>query len=400
MAIDPNTGIDPQNPFDLPVGGTTAVKAPSPLKGAPGTAPPPAGFDQQFTSAGPLPVGTMPMAPQAPGPDFTFPDSLPTGGVPTPPTIPPTPKDDTASSNNTGTDQTSDDPVAAVFPGGLNQQSFQQSVQSFGLPSAKSLNAWWAAHEAELTAAGWTYVPHHNDPSIVGPDGQEWDMIFGAGGSGARWDMHKKGVGGDDLQSSIADAFGGAGNFQAPQAQMPQLQPGQQAFQDQLRQQIMQLLSEAGQSPSIDDPFLRNQQQGFDRSLDRQLEKFQIEQAERLNAQGLGSSGAADVGLEGFQQQQGEASANNAATLVGNELTRRRQELVQGLALAGQIGDADLTRALELELSNIDSELQTNRLNLQSNLGFAGLDLQEYIQNLLSRDRNEALQAANPPGGG
>ena len=160
----------------------------------------------------------------------------------------------------------------------------------------------------------------------------------------------------------------------------------------------MQLLSEAGQSPSIDDPFLRNQQQGFDRSLDRQLEKFQIEQAERLNAQGLGSSGAADVGLEGFQQQQGEASANNAATLVGNELTRRRQELVQGLALAGQIGDADLTRALELELSNIDSELQTNRLNLQSNLGFAGMDLQEYIQNLLSADRNEALQAAIPPG--
>jgi len=173
------------------------------------------------------------------------------------------------------------------------------------------------------------------------------------------------------------------------------LDPQQQAFNDQLREALMRLIAGGEETPSIDDPALSAQQQAFELAQQRAFERFQIEQAERLGAQGLGSSGAAETGLEGFQQQSGEASAANAASLVGQELERRREELMRGLNLAAQIGDADLSRSLQRELAQIDAELATNALNLERSLGFAGLDLQKLL-GLRGLDVQERVGLAGP----
>jgi len=167
--------------------------------------------------------------------------------------------------------------------------------------------------------------------------------------------------------------------FSQPAIAAPTLDPQQQAFQDMMRDALMRLIAGAEETPSIDDPILKAQQDAFELAQQRNLERFQIEQAERLGAQGLGSSGAAEAGLEGFQQQSGEASASNAASLVGRELERRREELLRGITLAAQVGDADLSRSLQIELARIDAELATNALNLERGLGYAGLDLQRLL---------------------
>ncbi len=161
------------------------------------------------------------------------------------------------------------------------------------------------------------------------------------------------------------------------------LTPDQQAFQDTIRQTILEQLGISGEIPSINDPILAAQNQAFLRGQQRNFERFQNQAAERFSTQGLLNSGARNVADEGFLQQQGEAAGQFGANLVGQDLIRRRQELQNLLGLATQIQDADLTRDLQERIVAMDAELQRSLgqgdLDLRQLLGLGSLDLQREL---------------------
>ncbi len=176
----------------------------------------------------------------------------------------------------------------------------------------------------------------------------------------------------------------------APQAQAaPQVSPIQQAFQGSL----LSMLNQSQQPPSITDPALAAQSETFRASQQRSAERQRSALAERMAAQGFasgGAGGALDAGIQQIGAQRGLNEANFDAELVGNEVSARRNELMQAMQLAASIGNQEAARELQKELSMLDIGLRGRGLDIQENLGGQDIGLRkEAIQQQGSLGRGD-----------
>lgn len=135
------------------------------------------------------------------------------------------------------------------------------------------------------------------------------------------------------------------------------------AFQDSIRQILMQQLGALGQTPTVDDPGIRENLAGRRLALQRSAERQRSAAAESLAGGGLATSGAAQTARGGIEQQRGEAEAQGVGQVLGAEVNQRRQALMQLLGVAIQSGDAEAARIIQKQMQ--DDALAYNYTALQ-----------------------------------
>lgn len=177
-----------------------------------------------------------------------------------------------------------------------------------------------------------------------------------------------------------------------------------EAVEDQFRKQILRLLGQDVNAASITDPDLAPQAQTFSAAAQQARQQRQAGAAERLAAQGLDTSGALDAEVASSYDDLGRVTAEYNASLVGEKLKARRDDLMAALQIANQRGmqaeanqlsrelanlDAqlrqqglDITRegqAIQVALANLDASTKTYLANLDADLRRQGYDVQERL---------------------
>lgn len=176
----------------------------------------------------------------------------------------------------------------------------------------------------------------------------------------------------------------------------PQFLPQQNTLQGAVQQALMGMLAQRPGEVSITDPTIAPQAAAYKTARSQAQQEERSALAERAAAQGLGDSGAMDVGIgQGYQQAGQDIAAFNAG-LIGQEVAARRDDIQKALGLASQLGLADQADALRRELANLDAQLKTQGFgvtqegyNLQRQL--AGLDneTKRYLAELDAQLRRE-----------
>jgi len=152
-----------------------------------------------------------------------------------------------------------------------------------------------------------------------------------------------------------------------PYATPPQPYTANQGTQDVVRNTY---LAQATQGTQVNrnDPNFRQQVEPFVAAQERGRKQYLNEAAERLSAQGMGSSGALQQEARFASERASQASGAFESQLVGRELENRRQEIREALAGLSGIITNDQARALQRELTDLDAaikrELGTGALNI------------------------------------
>jgi hypothetical protein len=122
------------------------------------------------------------------------------------------------------------------------------------------------------------------------------------------------------------------------------------------------MLGDAQAPASLNDPALKAQSDAANIGLTRGSEAERAQSAERLAAQGLSSSGAADADYGGIAQRQGEQQAGINAGLVGDA---NKSKLSQLQAVLGQMG-GDINsaegRGLQQRIAEMQAQIQRDSL--------------------------------------
>jgi hypothetical protein len=135
-----------------------------------------------------------------------------------------------------------------------------------------------------------------------------------------------------------------------------------QTVQGAFQSSLMQLLNgpspqEAGQnvmsSPAVT---------GYNLARSKQEERDRALMAERGAAGGYSSSGGMNTGILGLRQAAGSDMAKFAGEQAGIAEQGRRQELMQALALAQQMGDSESARQIQLQIAQMGNAFNYDQL--------------------------------------
>jgi hypothetical protein len=183
--------------------------------------------------------------------------------------------------------------------------------------------------------------------------------------------------------------------------QVPGQPPGppantpQSELQQALQQSLMEQLGR-GFDVNVTDPEIAAQANAYRAARTRSGEAQRSALAERLSAQGLDDSGLMDTELRSILESQGQDIAEYEAGLVGEELTRRREDIRAAMGMAQQQGQFDQAERLQRELANIDAQLRQQgidvsreSLSLQRDLGRLDAQTRTYLGNLDAQLRRE-----------
>jgi len=188
------------------------------------------------------------------------------------------------------------------------------------------------------------------------------------GAANAQWYWGASGGGGGGAPAGSAGPTGGGTE--------PGPGPGPSptsSFNDAIRQQILKLmgmdLSNLDQNPAI-----QAQSSAYARAQQRAAEQARASIMERLNAQGLGSSGAADTRMDRMRQIQGEQSGGFNANLIAAEIDAIRNQGAQALNLGAGILSTDEENALRTWLANIQRMEYYDRLGFDRDALIAALN--------------------------
>ncbi len=141
------------------------------------------------------------------------------------------------------------------------------------------------------------------------------------------------------------------------------------------RARLLQLMGQNTGDVQLTDPNLQPQMAAYEKTAQRGNMSNRAALAERMTAEGLGSSGAMDAGIERGNQNTADATAGYGARLVGEEVKARRTEVMQALQLAMQLGATEEENALRRELAQLDAQLRTSALDVSKGLGQGQLNL-------------------------
>jgi hypothetical protein len=138
------------------------------------------------------------------------------------------------------------------------------------------------------------------------------------------------------------------------------------------RAQLLKMMGQLGEpyDPSTD-PNVQAQTTAYANSRNRGAERTRAKMAERAAASGLNmggeGSGSFDTTVQGIYDDAGSDIAEQEAGVVGQELTARRQQLMQTLAMANAVGAQDEAQQIQMELAKLDDEYRKSALGQQNN---------------------------------
>lgn len=121
---------------------------------------------------------------------------------------------------------------------------------------------------------------------------------------------------------------------------------------------LMKMLGDAQTPASLNDPALKAQSDAAAVGLTRGSEAARAQAAERLAAQGLSSSGAADAEYGGIAERQGEQQAGINAGLVGDAARQKLQSLQSALSMMGADINSAEGRALQQQIAETQAQIQ------------------------------------------
>lgn len=236
--------------------------------------------------------------------------------------------------------------------------------------------------------AGWGVSRISGDKYRL-KNGQEVDTVgdFGGTNSMGQWTI-SGGKQGENGQGVNWGGGGGGGGQVASngQAVSPAASNGYGAYSNDIHSAISSLLKR-GQSP-VTEADMMDQFAPADRQLQRGAQRTREQSAERMAQEGInngGSGGALDTEVNSINEHLGESEGSLMAKLMGDEMTARRQDVINAL----QFAQGEDKMALQMELAQIDKELRQQQLGLQSK----GLDQsnQQFYDTMgynMSRDQN------------
>ena len=169
-----------------------------------------------------------------------------------------------------------------------------------------------------------------------------------------------------------------AATFSATPGAAPLPNTTNQGTQDVVRNSY---LTQATQGTKVDTaaPEFRQQTDAFSAGQDRARRQYESEAAERLSAQGLGSSGAMTNERRLGAERAGQASGAFEAQLVGRELETRRDEIKEALSgLRGMIS-GDQAMALQTQLAELDAAIKREGIAQGGDLGGRELNLKDKL---------------------
>lgn len=172
---------------------------------------------------------------------------------------------------------------------------------------------------------------------------------------------------------------------------------------DVLRNSLLQRATQ-GTDINTNDPAFRQQADHYAATQERLRRNYQDDAAERLTAQGMGSSGAMDSERRYANEQAANSTAGFEADLAKSELMNRRQEITDALNGLGGLISGDQARALQDQLAQLDAALKRESLAsstslanqdlaLRSKLGIGGLNLDALRTQLQNQQFNASLGA-------
>jgi hypothetical protein len=213
-------------------------------------------------------------------------------------------------------------------------------------------------------ATGVTGVSGNQSGAYRFPTGEVLDLVGDKGGrNSAEWTGagHQAALGGA-IQPYAGDGSGRSGG----RAGAAGTSSGGSAFQQQIRQILLDRLSQLQQPVGIGDPALKGQSDAYRVSRERGAAQERAQAAERAAFEGLNlggqGSGSFNTDIQGIREQAGQDIAAYDADLVGDDVRQRRAELQSLLRLAVDSGDAESARELQLAIAEMDDEL--GRANL------------------------------------
>ena len=236
---------------------------------------------------------------------------------------------------------------------------------------------------AKKSAAAWAAkhgIPYDGSDVITLPNGGGQIDIIGNFKSGQGMARNWTPAGGNGLGGPTGAGPGSAGGPAGPGAGGGLGAAGGGVggdFNSQVRTMLMQQLGQMGQTPGAEDPIIKNQVDAYRNEKTRAGQSQRAALAERAAASGLNAggagSGAFDTGVQGIQEGIGEDVGQFSAGAVSKELYNRRDKMTQLLNMALQSGDADMARALQLQIAQMDNKLRYATLGEQGrqfDLGF------------------------------
>jgi hypothetical protein len=222
--------------------------------------------------------------------------------------------------------------------------------------------------ESQLKAMGITVLRNAAGQAgkIQLPDGRIIDVLHNAAVGGEGW---RQAGAWSPTGSASGSRLGGSVSGQAAGAGTTPSVQGGSAFNDQVRQLLMQQLQGLTHPISANDPFIKGEMDAQALLAERSRQDRRAASAERAAFTGLNSggqgSGALDADIASGFEDKGQKLAGLQAQLFGRELQARRTQMSQMLAMALQSGDNEAARALQLQIANMDAELR--RMGLREN---------------------------------
>ena len=140
-----------------------------------------------------------------------------------------------------------------------------------------------------------------------------------------------------------------------------------QGVDDATRQKLIALMSQDPYATSVNDPSIKPAADAYAQARNQALDRQRGANAERMAAQGLGSSGALDQANAGAFESAGQDIASEQANLVTQQITAMRQDVQNALTAGQGILTADQTAQLQMQLANYDKALRERALQLQAN---------------------------------
>jgi hypothetical protein len=150
---------------------------------------------------------------------------------------------------------------------------------------------------------------------------------------------------------------------------------------DLVRSQLEKWLAYDPNTVSIDDPALANTAEAYRRGQERTVADRRAASAERLAAQGLGSSGALDASVERGIQDAGNASSEYNANLVLSERDKQVAQLQNYLSQAAGILSRDQETLLRQKLMELQNQQYYDNLGYQ--IGATDASLNNQLISLL-----------------
>ena len=178
---------------------------------------------------------------------------------------------------------------------------------------------------------------------------------------------------------TLARQQGWTGGGTTPGAPAPGTPATPNPVDAQLQTRLMELLQTNTGDVNTGSQEYQSQLGSFKRSQGKAMEQAKNAAAERAAGGGTLGSGGFDAAQGTIDLAGAQGVGDFEAQLAGQQLSRQREDLSQGLQLAQQSGLAREARDLQERLSGVDANLRQQGINLQGELGRGDLDLRRLL---------------------